>query len=202
MLYYYYYQEPDLSNDGSILACPFFILGSCKMETSLTLTPNYCTEVRFASFLSGRFITAIVVNPPERKLAKRTSVQWPKLYWGFDVEPEIQILKFIQFLASLSCSVLSAWHIIKRCKVAIMATLVVKFSSKGCNLDRLFAKTQHTQRKWLLFVNRHSTKQLNFVCLFVLGFWSRSGPPLLFLPDDHNRICRNPLMVSTPSGLW
>ena len=33
-----------------------------------------CTEVRFASFLSGGFITAIVVNPPERKLAKRTSV--------------------------------------------------------------------------------------------------------------------------------
>ena len=27
-----------------------------------------CTEVRFANFLSGRFITAIVVNPPERKL--------------------------------------------------------------------------------------------------------------------------------------
>jgi hypothetical protein len=29
--------------------------------------------VRFASFLSGGFITAIVVNPPERKLAK---LQW------------------------------------------------------------------------------------------------------------------------------
>ena len=37
-----------------------------------------CTELRFASFLSGGFITAIVVNPPERKLAKRTSVQWLK----------------------------------------------------------------------------------------------------------------------------
>ena len=34
-----------------------------------------CTEVRFASFLSGGFITAIEVNPLERKLAKRTSVQ-------------------------------------------------------------------------------------------------------------------------------
>ena len=33
------------------------------------------TEVRFSSFFSGGFITAIVVNPPERKLAKRTSVQ-------------------------------------------------------------------------------------------------------------------------------
>ena len=33
-----------------------------------------CTEVRFVSFLSGGFITAIVVNPPERNLAKRTSV--------------------------------------------------------------------------------------------------------------------------------
>ena len=33
-----------------------------------------CAEVRLASFLSGVFITATVVNPPERKLAKRTSV--------------------------------------------------------------------------------------------------------------------------------
>ena len=35
---------------------------------------THCTEVHFASFLSGGFITAIVVNPPERKLAKRTTV--------------------------------------------------------------------------------------------------------------------------------
>ena len=38
------------------------------------------TEVHFASLFSGGFITAIVVNPPERKLAKRTSVQWAKDY--------------------------------------------------------------------------------------------------------------------------
>ena len=36
---------------------------------------SQCTEVRFASFLSGGFITAIVVNSLERKLANRTSVQ-------------------------------------------------------------------------------------------------------------------------------
>ena len=33
------------------------------------------TEMRFASFLSGGFITVTVVNQPERKLTKRTSVQ-------------------------------------------------------------------------------------------------------------------------------
>ena len=38
----------------------------------------HCTEVRFASLLSGGFITAIVVNPPERKLAKRTFLHWLK----------------------------------------------------------------------------------------------------------------------------
>ena len=31
--------------------------------------------MRFASFFPGRFITTIVVNQPERKLAKRTSVR-------------------------------------------------------------------------------------------------------------------------------
>ena len=35
-----------------------------------------CTEVRFASFLSGGFTTMAVINPPERKLAKCTSVGW------------------------------------------------------------------------------------------------------------------------------
>ena len=38
------------------------------------------TEVRFASFLSGGFTTMIVINPPEKKLAKRTSGQWGA--WG------------------------------------------------------------------------------------------------------------------------
>ena len=36
-----------------------------------SLSTEQYTEVRFASFLSG----AILVNPPERKLAERTSVQ-------------------------------------------------------------------------------------------------------------------------------
>jgi hypothetical protein len=34
-----------------------------------------CTEVRFAHFLSGGFTTMAVINPHEKKLAKRTSVQ-------------------------------------------------------------------------------------------------------------------------------
>ena len=35
----------------------------------------HCTEVRFASFLSGGFTTMTVINTQEKKLAKRTSVQ-------------------------------------------------------------------------------------------------------------------------------
>ena len=37
-----------------------------------------CTEVRFASLLSGGFTTMAVINPPERKLAKRISVKCMK----------------------------------------------------------------------------------------------------------------------------
>ena len=33
-----------------------------------------CTDVRFASFLSSGFTTMAVINPPVRKLTKRTSV--------------------------------------------------------------------------------------------------------------------------------
>ena len=40
-----------------------------------------CTEVRVSTFLSSGFITGIVLNPPERKLAKRTSVKWGVKTW-------------------------------------------------------------------------------------------------------------------------
>ena len=40
------------------------------------LSYSHNTEVRIASSVSGRFITAIVVNPPKRRPAKRTSVHW------------------------------------------------------------------------------------------------------------------------------
>ena len=39
-----------------------------------------CTEVRFASFLSGGFTIMAVINSPEKKLAKRTSVQCTQTY--------------------------------------------------------------------------------------------------------------------------
>ena len=42
-----------------------FILFSASIQS---------TEVRFSSFLSGGFTTMAVINPPERKLAKRTCV--------------------------------------------------------------------------------------------------------------------------------
>ena len=41
---------------------------------------HHCTDVRFARFLSGGFTTMAVINPPERKLAKRTSVHWMTLW--------------------------------------------------------------------------------------------------------------------------
>ena len=34
----------------------------------------HCIEVRFASLLSGGFTTMAVIDPPEKKLANRTSV--------------------------------------------------------------------------------------------------------------------------------
>ena len=49
---------------------PYSILnGDTRVELVI-----HCTEVRFASFLSGGFTTMAVINPPEKKLAKRTSV--------------------------------------------------------------------------------------------------------------------------------
>ena len=41
------------------------------------LESEHCTEVRFASLLSGGFTAMAVIIPPEKKLANRTSVHWP-----------------------------------------------------------------------------------------------------------------------------
>ena len=49
------------------------------MDPNVSIKPcvQHSTEVHVASFLSCEFITAIVVDPLERKLAKRTTVHCP-----------------------------------------------------------------------------------------------------------------------------
>ena len=42
---------------------------------------THCTEVRFSSFFSGGFTTMLVINPPETKMAKRTSVHCGKTWY-------------------------------------------------------------------------------------------------------------------------
>ena len=85
---YFFKNEP-------LISCPFLSskLDSPVIKTLETLfyiewVSLQCSEVRFASFLSGGFITAIVVSPPESKLAKRTSVQWSetKIRWSSHCE--------------------------------------------------------------------------------------------------------------------
>ena len=69
---WFIFKSRHAQNSGKLLA-----LGSTLfifLKSRQTQNLHQCTEMRFASFLSGGFITAIVVNPPERKLAKRTSV--------------------------------------------------------------------------------------------------------------------------------
>ena len=58
-----------------------------------------CTKMGFSS----GFITAAVVNPPERKLAKHTSVHWSKLYFSLDALPEIRILNWLYYWNFLLC---------------------------------------------------------------------------------------------------
>ena len=63
-----------------LLRSKVFLLSKVFFEAKCASAKRYelfllqCTKVRFASFMSGGFITVIVVNPPESKLAKRTSV--------------------------------------------------------------------------------------------------------------------------------
>ena len=49
-------------------------MGLYGSRLDAVVTPLHYTEVRFASFLSGGFITVAVINPPESKLEKCTYV--------------------------------------------------------------------------------------------------------------------------------
>ena len=48
--------------------------GKGKQAKLSSRKSKHCTKVQFSSLQSGGFITAIILKPPERKLAKRTSV--------------------------------------------------------------------------------------------------------------------------------
>ena len=53
------------------LECQKFWWGQAYILSMICL---HCTEVSFASFLSGGFTTMAVMNPPEKKLEKSTSL--------------------------------------------------------------------------------------------------------------------------------
>jgi hypothetical protein len=47
--------------------------------------------VRFAVFLSGGFTTMAVMNPPEKKQEKRTSVHWVGFLVTLSISPSVDI---------------------------------------------------------------------------------------------------------------
>ena len=50
------------------------VKGPPERVVEMGFTSDHCTEVRFTNFFSSGFITAIVVNALERRLAKHISV--------------------------------------------------------------------------------------------------------------------------------
>ena len=64
-------------------------------NTKKTYKTLHSTGVRFGSFLAGGFITAIVLTPPERKLAKCTSVH--RLGFFYKIEKKIKKMEIFAF---------------------------------------------------------------------------------------------------------
>ena len=56
------------------IAGTLLFINSVKFGRNIKTTPLH--RGVFASFLSIGFTTMAVINPPERRLAKRTSVHW------------------------------------------------------------------------------------------------------------------------------
>ena len=86
------------------------------------LSESRFTEVRFTRFLSGGFITAIVVNPPERKLAKCTSVHWAVIRNSSEIVKDLpKILPADNWQAVVRQSSMSCYVVI------IIRQAVIKF---------------------------------------------------------------------------
>ena len=85
---------------------------------------NQCKELHFASLLSGGFTTMAIINPPEKKLTNRTSVQWEVLKCRDFSRPEIHI-----FLGSV---VFSLWYFIILILDFICGTIVLLIIKQRC----------------------------------------------------------------------
>ena len=55
----------------------------CHPVSMTSLVEHCCTEVRFSCFLSGGFANMAVINPPESKLTKCTSVHCALKVWSY-----------------------------------------------------------------------------------------------------------------------
>ena len=75
--YGFWYSPLSPSKSAVFLTYPL-----AKFDQIITPSSLHFTEVRFASFLSGGFTNMAVINPPERKVAKRTSVHFVDVFYG------------------------------------------------------------------------------------------------------------------------
>ena len=112
------------------------VLFSRPQKLLITLFSHYCTEVRFASFLSGWFITAIAhvhsSKSTERKLVKRTSVYWP----GCPNQPRIDF-SYYEYIIRLICLLICA-YIPSDTLLSLTNTFpITLFKVKWCEFIRL-----------------------------------------------------------------
>ena len=63
-----------------------------QSDGQIVLSFTHCTEVRFASFRSCGFTNLAVINPPEKKLEKCTSLQCMKFDKNFDQKYSFEAL--------------------------------------------------------------------------------------------------------------
>ena len=104
--------------------------------------------MRFASFFSGWFITAIVVNPPERKLAKRTSVQCTAMDWYSGHSESTGRKTATSHLCAIMYYVFFLNKIFGLPQTLVIIRKII-FSLKSCPLLLIFyGSTFHMKQRW------------------------------------------------------
>ena len=107
--------------------------------------------MHFISFLSGRFTTMVVIDPAEKKLAKRTSVHWI-------ASVVLSALHMYWFLAVASWI---TWFISSWEKIALLKSRTNSQNDNYFHSELCFFKPDHIDWKKLIF----SACNDNYCCL-------------------------------------
>ena len=161
-------------------------------------TIHQCTEVHFASFLSSIFITAIVVNPLEKNLVKRTSVPCAgssiaQITWNNynKIRPTSLLVKHCFKCVCVYCQDPQSWGCMAPSDVTSMKHPSLMTSQTRNRKSQWRVNTEGPCLIQLLGLGKSHISQISLLRFALCKFWSVyfiSAIFWLFCPKNHTTL--------------